>query len=86
MEKEVVIENKVMQGCEFVQGGVEGHKLKSVILMCVYSGQKGPSTGLCAGFRFLELQLHSTNLETRGLCVHTGRMLKHSVSPLLNSE
>lgn len=67
MEKEVVIENEVMQGCVFVQGGVAETKLR--LKYVCFPGQERPAATLHGGFSRLEIKLHSTNLETRGVCV-----------------
>lgn len=78
----------VMQGiCVCTRRGGKQAEVSDLMCVCVcFSGQKGPFTRLCGGFNSLEIQLHSTNLETRGLClcIHIASMLKHS--PFLNSD
>lgn len=52
-------------------GGRKQAKVSNYLYVCVcFSDQKVPSTRLCWGFNCLELQLHSKNLETRGVCVY----------------
>ena len=55
------------------------------VCVCVcFPVQRGPSNRPYQCFRCLEIQPHSTNLETRGVCVCV--CVSHSVSPPLNSD
>lgn len=69
----------VMQGRVFVSERVKETKLR--LDYVYFPGQKGPSTRLFGGFSCFEL--HSTDLETRGVCVCVHSVCMLTLSPLL---
>lgn len=61
-----------------------GRWWKTSWCVCVcFPGHKGATIELCGGFNCLELYLHSTNLETRGVCARV--CVSETLKPLFRT-